>query len=246
MLVSVIVSLYNYEKYISDCLQSIINQDYDDYEIIVVDDCSTDNSFSVAKEFERDNISVIKLDINSGYSKAKNEGIIFSKGELITCLDADDLFTRNSLSVRVKCFKKRNALFVHAKAVSFRGDKSLEDCYAIDVRRAKRETPRIHAQAVMVKREVYQKYGLYDESLRSRSDKEMWWRLFGKDDNCKFKIKKYFLDKDVAYYRKHKKSMMVNRRKNPKLQKKLIKQLNFAYNTRQAGITSENTRFLGV
>jgi len=115
-------------------------------------------------------------------------------------------------------------------------------CYGIT--KAKRQNPRIHAQTVMLKREVHQKFGLYDENLRSRSDKEMWWRLFGKNDQCEFKVDKKFIKTDVAYYRWHNQSMMANRRKDPSLQKRLTAQLEAAYNMRQKGITKENTRFL--
>ncbi|MFW6130614.1 MAG: glycosyltransferase family 2 protein, partial [Atribacterota bacterium] len=91
LLVSVIVPLFNYEKYISDCIVSIKNQDYTNYELIICDDCSTDNSFKIAKKFESKKIKVMRLSKNSGYSVAKNEAIIASRGGLITCLDADDM-----------------------------------------------------------------------------------------------------------------------------------------------------------
>ena len=75
-LVSVIVPLYNYDKYIADCVRSVQNQDYSNYELIIVDDCSTDSSYGVAKTFECSNIKVLKMDVNGGYSKAKNSSLI--------------------------------------------------------------------------------------------------------------------------------------------------------------------------
>ncbi len=243
-LVSVIVTLYNYRRYISDCIQSIKNQDYDNYELFVVDDCSTDDSYAVAQSFQDDKIKVIRLDENRGYSTAKNEAIIMSQGDLITCLDADDMMTKDSISVRVRAALEYDSLFVHARALTVSKKSTLKMCYGIV--KGKRQNPRIHAQTVMLAREVHQKFGLYDEKLRSRSDKEMWWRLFGKNDECKFKIPKHFVNRDVAYYRWHLQSMMAKRRENPKLQKKLTKQLEKAYQMRQKGITKENTRFLEV
>ena len=79
-LVSVIVPLYNYQKYISDCITSIKNQSFEDWEAIIVDDCSTDDSFQIAKTFECDKIKVFRHNKNRGYSVAKNTGIINSKG----------------------------------------------------------------------------------------------------------------------------------------------------------------------
>lgn len=241
-LVSVIVPLYNYEKYIRSCIESIKNQDYDNYELIIADDCSTDSSYKVAKSYESDKIKVIQMDKNRGYSRAKNEAIVLSKGELITTLDADDMFTKNSISCRVKALTNTDIPFVHAKAINVRNDITLEKCYQIaDVNQKK---PRIHAQTVMMRRWVYSKYGLYEENLRSKSDKEMWWRLFGKNDQSEFRIEKIFLDEFVAYYRIHGNSMMDKRRKKPNLQKQLMRQLEDAYLMRQKNIDSSNTRFL--
>lgn len=241
-LVSVIVPLFNYSKYIGDCIRSVQNQDYENYELIVIDDCSTDKSYKIAKRFENKQIKVIQTSINSGYSKAKNEGIIISQGELITCIDADDLMTKNSISCRVKAFLNSNAFMVHARAIDIKGDVKLADCYSM--KKLRRTTPRVHAQTVMLKRCVHVKYGLYDENLRSRSDKEMWWRLIGRDGIGR-KIKDLFIKQDVAFYRRHKKSMMTNRRKNPKLQKQLTKLLKQQYKMRVCqGITKQNTRFL--
>lgn len=241
-LVSIVIPLYNYQKYIKDCIQSIINQDYENYEIIVVDDCSTDKSYKFAKKFECNTIKVIQLSKNSGYSKAKNEGIILSKGEYITALDADDLLTRNSISIRMKALIKHNADFIHANAIDIKANFSIKDCYKI--KNIKRTKSHIHAQTVLVKRCVYKKFGLYDEKLRSRADKEMWCRL-GLHKKGKPKIKKIFINKDVAYYRKHNESMMAMRKRNPKYEKKVSKTLKKQINLRKTeGITKDNTRFL--
>ena len=101
-LVSVIIPLFNYQKYIKWCLNSIIKQTYDNIEIIVINDCSTDNSVEVVKKIQSNvnNIILIELKKNSGYSVAKNEGIIVSKGEIITVLDADDMMTKKSIEKR--------------------------------------------------------------------------------------------------------------------------------------------------
>jgi len=243
-LVSVIVPLYNYEKYIGDCIRSIQNQDYENFELIISDDCSTDSSYQIVKSFECRNIKVIRMEKNLGYSKAKNEAIVISQGELITCLDADDMFTKNSISCRVRAIVDRGLSFVHARAVNVRGDITLQQCYDL-APPYRRETPKVHAQTVMLKRKVHRRYGLYDEGLRSRADKEMWIRLFGKNCAGKHLVKKGSIKNDVAYYRKHKQSMMSKRRKNKKLQLMLTNQLQMAIKMRaKHGTTKGNTRFL--
>ena len=242
-LVSIIVPLYNYSRYIGDCIQSIKNQDYKNWELFVIDDCSIDNSYEIAKSFENDNrIKVLQTESNGGYSKAKNQGIIASKGDILTFLDADDMFLKNSISIRVKALDRNNVPFVHAKAIVVKGDISLKKAYKIPDSKFFRNA-KIHAQTVLYRRWIHKQYGLYDETLRSKADKEMWFRLFGWG-LTEPKIKSYFIKKNVAYYRKHNKSMMANRRKDPKLQEKLISQLKSSYEMREKSINKNNTRFL--
>ena len=247
--ISVIVPLYNYRKYIGYCIQSILNQTYKNFELIIVDDCSTDNSYKVAKKFEKkDNrVKVIKLDKNYGYSKAKNEGIIVTQGEYIVTLDADDMMTKNSLEVRLKAIKKKKVEFLYSDAILVKDNISLKKCYEI---KDLRHNPslnlyNIHAQTVMMHRSVHEKFGLYDEKLRSRSDREMWWRLFGKKEVDIKKVSYFHLKKEVAYYRYHRFSMWRKRRRKKSLNEYVIKQSEKAYQMRQKeGITKKNTRFL--
>jgi len=248
-LISVIVPLYNYRKYIGYCIQSIINQTYENWELIVVDDCSTDSSYEDAKKFvKKDNrIRVIKLLKNSGYSKAKNEGIILSKGEYIVTLDADDMMTKKSLEIRLKVAIKYGVYFIYANAFFVKDNISLDKCYSTNSHKINKSLDlyNIHAQSVMMKRIVHIKYGLYDEKLRSRADREMWWRLFGKNKSDEQKISSYYLDKTVAYYRYYRYSMWRKRKRKNKIDEKVIRMSENAYKKRkQEGITKENTRFL--
>lgn len=244
-LVSVIVPLYNYQNYITWCMESILNQDYKNLELIVVDDRSVDKSYKVVSEFAKNKpqIKIVRMEVNSGYSKAKNEGIVVSQGEFIVTLDADDMMTKNSVVPRLRCLQETGADFVHARALNVGAASSLEKAYAMTKRR--RPRVKIHAQSVMLRRDVHKNFGLYDENLRSRSDKEMWWRLFGQGLAGVQRIKREFILDDVAFYRIHPKSMMVSRRRNSGYNKKVTKLLYRAYKKRlNEGITLENTRFL--
>ncbi len=259
-LISVVVPLYNYRKYIKNCIQSVCNQTYKNFELIIVDDCSIDNSYEVAKKYKKKDarIKLIRLDKNYGYSRAKNEGIIKSKGEYIVTLDADDMLTKKSLEVRLEAALKSNLTFIYADALTVYNKISLEECYKLNPSLIKKKKIEgmasysvsinlynIHAQSVMIHRGIYMKYGLYDEKLRSRSDREMWWRLFGKDEKEDKKIEAYYLPKAVAYYRYHRYSMWRKRKRNPEIDKKIIKMSEKAYKKRKKeGITKENTRFL--
>ena len=91
--VSVIVPAYNTERYLSSCLNSLVNQSLEDLEIIAVDDNSSDNSFEILKEYESrylDKIKVLHNEKNCGQSFSRNLGISVAKGEYIGFLDSDD------------------------------------------------------------------------------------------------------------------------------------------------------------
>ncbi|WP_339752311.1 glycosyltransferase [uncultured Winogradskyella sp.] len=94
---SIIIPLYNKSKYIEETLQSIINQDFLDFEIIVVDDGSTDNSVAIVKRFEDKRLRLYRQE-NKGVSVARNKGISYAKGTYIALLDADDIWYNNHLT----------------------------------------------------------------------------------------------------------------------------------------------------
>ena len=90
-LVSVIVPVYNAEKYVGECLESIINQSYKHLEIIVVDDGSTDGSSKICDEYAlQDNRIQVIHQVNCGQSSARNVGIAMCSGKYITFVDSDD------------------------------------------------------------------------------------------------------------------------------------------------------------
>lgn len=110
-MVSVIIPAYNVEKTIQHCLQSLIAQDYQNLEIIVIDDGSIDNTFSLCKKLEDiDNRIKIIHQKNQGVSTARNNGLQYCKGEWISFVDADDYVDPNFISSLVE--KTLNTDFV--------------------------------------------------------------------------------------------------------------------------------------
>ena len=97
--VSVIVPVYNVEDYLIECLTSIINQTLKEIEIICIDDCGTDNSINILKEYAKkdDRIRIISHKENKGLGPARNTGIKESKGEYISFIDSDDYISRDYL-----------------------------------------------------------------------------------------------------------------------------------------------------
>lgn len=126
-MISVIMPLYNNEIYIVEAIQSVINQTYKDWELIIINDASTDNSkFIVQKllEEEKDNrIVFIDLKENKGVSFARNLGMKKAKGEYISFLDSDDLWDKNFLNELYRKIKETNGKLVYSKfAYFYNGD----------------------------------------------------------------------------------------------------------------------------
>lgn len=109
-LVSIVVPMYNVEEYISECLDSILMQDYGNIEIICIDDCSNDDTVSIIESYQKKDqrIYMIKRSKNSGPSTVRNEGLYFAKGKYILFVDGDDLISENLVSKTVLCAEKNN------------------------------------------------------------------------------------------------------------------------------------------
>jgi teichuronic acid biosynthesis glycosyltransferase TuaG len=103
-LVSIITPTYNSEKFITETIQSVQNQTYKNWEMLIVDDCSSDKTVAIIQQFMEDDhrIHLIRLNKNSGASKARNKAINEVKGDFMTFLDADDIwfpdFIENSIA----------------------------------------------------------------------------------------------------------------------------------------------------
>lgn len=115
-MVSIIVPVYNTEKYLEDCLQSLVNQTYDDIEIILVDDGSVDDSAKICDYWsEKDDRIVVYHKKNEGVSTARNFGIQRAKGEFLMFVDADDMLVFNAIEYLVEEMKKKQAELVACK-----------------------------------------------------------------------------------------------------------------------------------
>lgn len=109
--VSIIVPIYNVEKYLEKCVNSILNQTYKNIEVLLVDDCSTDNSGEIAKQYEqKDNrCKYIKREKNGGLSAARNTGLEYATGEYLSFIDSDDWISENFILHLLQKAKEQNA-----------------------------------------------------------------------------------------------------------------------------------------
>lgn len=112
---SVICPLYNHEKYVLKTINSILAQTYTNFEVIIIDDCSTDNSYNVAKEINDSRVTIFKNNFNMGISNTLNNGIKKATGDWICILATDDMLREDHLSKVLECiFYSKNLSAVYS------------------------------------------------------------------------------------------------------------------------------------
>lgn len=110
-LVSVIMPSWNTGKFIAESIQSVIDQTYKNWELLIVDDCSTDNTDEIVASFHDDRIRYFKNEQNSGAALTRNRAIREAQGEWIAFLDSDDLWVPKKLEYQIKFMQKNNLVF---------------------------------------------------------------------------------------------------------------------------------------
>jgi glycosyltransferase involved in cell wall biosynthesis len=203
--VSVIIPTYNSERYIKDAIESVLNQTYQDYEIIVIDDGSTDNTRQILEPYQGRIRYIYQK--NQGVSHARNRGLLEAKGELIAFLDADDYFLPEKLTEQVECFATQPDLGIVTsgwRLVNETGEK-LSDvepwkyCPKLDLENWIIWKP-VLPSAMMFRREWLQRVGGFDSRFPPAEDVEMVLRL------ALLGCEAIFLPKITVNYRQHQNS----------------------------------------
>ena len=251
--VSVIITSYNYGNYINKCIESCLCQCSVKKEIIVVDDHSTDNTRDILnRHYKEGHIRFVISKENRGYSACKNAGIAVSKGEYVTFIDADDILCQSSLECRVKILDENPDIDVVHGSVKILRDDSGYIRAMHQAHKLRTHPSYVNAQGVMLRRRVFEKYGLFYEPLRSKADKEYWQRIgLYKSCNKPYEsiqpdpVKSKKIKNIVAFYRKHNNSMRDMRKRTPEYEA----EVNRIFDERREqikreGITRENTQWL--
>ena len=110
-LVSIVIPVYNAEKFLDDTLNCVLNQTYKNWEVWLINDCSKDNSKEIAKKYLNDKIKWVDQEKNGGPALARNKGIDLSNGRYICYLDADDLWDNEKLEKQVKFMQEKDCAF---------------------------------------------------------------------------------------------------------------------------------------
>ena len=182
MLVSVIMPTYNCEKFIAESIQSVINQTVTDWELQIVDDCSTDNTAAIVKSFmeKYPNIHYTKLNKNGGPAVARTEAIRLSTGKYIAFFDSDDLWAEDKLEKQIAFMQKTGAKF---SATGY--DQMDEDGNSLhialippahcDYKKMLRLSNPIGNTTVMYDQEALGKYEV--PPIKKRNDFALWLRI---------------------------------------------------------------------
>lgn len=196
-LVSIIMPSYNTAKFIGKSIESVLNQTYKNWELIIVDDCSTDDTDDVIEKYDDTRIRYIKNKTNSGAAVSRNTGLNIAKGKWIAFLDSDDLWSNNKLAEQILFMEKHNHSFSYT---SYREIDEHGNEIGIEVTGPKRITKKDMYRycwpgclTVMYDAEKVGRIQIAD--IKKNNDYAMWLKVIKKAD-C------YYFDKVLAYYRK--------------------------------------------
>jgi len=204
--VSVIIPAYNAEKYIHEAIDSVLNQTFKDFEIIVIDDESTDNTSKILESYG--NKIRWKSQENKGSASAQNEGIKMANGEYIAYIDADDIYLPERIETQVKHLDEHHDVGLvytdfyqideNGKITGTAKSQPFDDLLLLQANYIGKST-------VMHRRECLNEVGLFDESFTNyENDWEMWVRI-----SEKFGM--VYIDKPLTKYRLHGGSLLSTR-----------------------------------
>jgi glycosyltransferase involved in cell wall biosynthesis len=189
--VSVVVKSYNHAQYVRNCIQSVLNQSFQDFELIVTDDASTDDTVPILRSFTDQRIKLVELPGNLGISGAMNATIFRARGEYVAILNSDDWALRDRLETQVAFLDTNSnvgALFGMPVFVDDRDDQTVGfNDFTVPLRFP--DFSRVTwlrqfffhgnclcAPTAMIRREVYQQVGGYDTRLTNLQDLDFWIR----------------------------------------------------------------------
>ena len=205
-MISVVIPLYNKETFISETIQSVLNQTYTDYELVIVNDGSTDNSIEKVEQFDDPRIQLLSIP-NSGVSVARNTGIKMAKMKWIAFLDADDYWSSSFLMEMVTAIKKysKDRIFASGRSRVFRtnieryenkflpkeGETDRLNYFKI----IRKNLPLINSSNVVLEKTLFDEYGYFRVGQQKHEDHDLWMRLCV--DNLVV-----FVNKPLSFYRK--------------------------------------------
>lgn len=164
--ISIIIPLYNAERTLEKCLKAVFDSGFQDFELLVVDDASTDSSIKIAESFP---CKVLKLPYNQGPSVARNHGARNAKGDVLLFIDSDIVIQRDTLNLFVDSLKSYCAVFgIYTQKPGTDGLLSLyQNFYAHkSIKETNEVTSMLYSYCVAIKKDAFLEIGGFDESWR--------------------------------------------------------------------------------
>ena len=200
-LVSVVMPSYNTAEYIREAIQSVLSQTYTDLELIIVDDCSTDNTDEIVSTFKDDRIKYLKNEKNSGAAVSRNYALREAKGKWIAFLDSDDIWLPEKLERQLKYMKEHNYSFTFTDyKIQLNGVWLPYVYFGPDFVNKRKMKDYCYFSTITV---IYdrEKVGLIQiADIKKNNDYAMWFKVIEK---CKC----YRLPECLSYYIKHENSI---------------------------------------
>jgi len=210
--ISVIMAVYNSEKFLNESINSILNQTFKNFEFIIINDCSTDNSLKIIKEFIKKDkrIKLINNKKNFGAAGTRNKGLKIAKGKYIAILDSDDLALKKRLEIQFNYLEKNphiflvgsSAIYIDEKGKEIRRFRKYND-YKILAWRLPKSCSIIHSSAMFRNTKDIS----YNENFRSAHDYNFYLDLLDKGENLTN------LPQFLTKYRVHPDSISVAKKK---------------------------------
>jgi glycosyltransferase involved in cell wall biosynthesis len=198
-LVSIITVCYNSEKYISDTIESVLNQTYDNIEYIIVDGDSTDNTLDIIKEYEPKFNGRLRWisEPDNGIYDAMNKGINMANGKIIGILNSDDWYELDTILKIVKIFRTKNVDLVHGCMARYKSNGGLDSVYGEknSFLGFAEKAPYNHPTC-FVKKSVYSLLGTFNNNYKIISDYDFMLKVFNSS-----KVKVYFIDEVLTNFR---------------------------------------------
>jgi len=213
-MVSVLMSVFNGEKYLRQSIESILNQTYKNFEFIVVNDGSFDKTGEILKEYKAKDsrIKIITNEANIGLTKSLNKALALAQGEYIARQDADDVSLSQRLEKQIGFLEKNpeiKILGTFALLINHNGKvlgKGIKPVSHLNIQKSLiRANPFIHS-SVIIERETLNRFGGYNERFKTNQDYELWFRIlkYNKGKNLPlFLIKKRYWS-DTIFNKKEK------------------------------------------
>ena len=189
---------YNCSKYINQTLCSVFNQSFSDYEVIIVDDCSSDNTVEIIRKNEDKRISLIVNETNQGAAYCRNVGLSLAKGDYVAFLDGDDLWAPNKLERQLSFMMKNGFSFCYTnyEEIDENGNKSnilITGPKTIN-HNGFLKVNYVGCLTVMYERKIYPDLQVPSD-IKKRNDYALWLKISEKAD-C------HLLDETLAFYRR--------------------------------------------